>query len=193
MAEHSLFDCRPCVVLLTLYVKMADSWLRGFQTWLEVHLERRSSQLPPASPSPLYFPWGPGTDCFNRFTASSGSRCYCCDYVLSQGSHSLREPVMVTDSFSKGKKSNLWFKFSNYVEQQSRFYFALPVHTALQAICQKEFGEGPKSCLPISPLVLVTSRRMCIHFHTVKITRCKTNIHHQNLLSPVLSLNCFHC
>ncbi len=154
---------------------MADSWLRGFQTCLEVHLEQHSSQLPPASPSPFYFPWGPGTDCFNRFTASSGSRCYYCDYVLSQGSHSLREPVMITDSFSISQLCDL-------KKQQYRFYFAFPVHTTLHAICQKEFGEGPKSCLPNSLLVLVTSRRMCIHFHIVKVTHCKTNTHHQNLL-----------
>lgn len=71
-----------------LYVK--DSWLRRFQTCLEVHLEQCGSQLP----SPLYFPLGPGMVCFNRFTTSSGSRCYCCDYVLSQGSHSLRVNVL---------------------------------------------------------------------------------------------------
>lgn len=64
-----------------LYVKMADSWLRGFQTCLEVHLEQHSSQLPP-----LYFPWGSSMDCINRFTTSSRSRCFCCVYVLIQGS-----------------------------------------------------------------------------------------------------------
>lgn len=96
---------RAMCAVATVCVKMSDSWLRGFQTCLEVHLQQGGSQLPPASPSQLCFPWGSGMDCFNRFTASSDPRCYCCDCGLSQGSHSLCDPVMITDWFSRGGKN----------------------------------------------------------------------------------------
>lgn len=156
-----------------LYVK--DSWLRRFQTCLEVHLEQCGSQLP----SPLYFPSGPGMDCFNRFTTSSGSRCYCCDYVLSQGSHSLCVNVLwLLIHLAKEKRNPayglnlpiMWPKKSSSID----FYLAFPIHPILKAVCQMEtFGEGPTSCLPNPTPVLVTSCRMCIHFPMVKVTHCK--------------------
>lgn len=131
---------------------MADSWLRGLQAHLEVNLERGSSQLPPSSPSPLYFPRRPGKDCFNRFTASSGSRCYCCDYDLSQGSHSLCEPVMITDSLRKGQSPTYGLNLlRDLKKQQCGFYFVFPIHTALKAVCLKEFRKVPNLVYPTPP------------------------------------------
>lgn len=171
MAEHSLFDCRLCVVLLHSMRKWQTlGWGDSRRAWRFIW----SSQLPPASPPPLYFPWGSGMDCFDRFTTSSGSRCHCCDYVLSQGSHS--RCAMITDSFSRGKKKIQLMvricQLHDLKKRKFRFDFAFSTHTALKAVCQ-EFGNGPKSCVPNPSPVLVTSHWMCIHFHVVKVIHCK--------------------
>lgn len=104
MAEHSVCDCRLCAQQCCYPLCENSRFLaEGIPDvpvgWSGATKLTASSHLAFSALFSLRFREG----LFQQVSASSGSRCFCCDYAPSQGSRSLCEPVRITDLFNRGR------------------------------------------------------------------------------------------
>lgn len=93
------------------------------------------------------------------FSASSGSRCFCCDYAPSQGSRSLCEPVMITDLFNRGRRQRMVWIF-----QRKQFDSMYPPYSLF---CKRNLDVNQCLVYP-TPSLHVTSYTVLSQLNAVK-------------------------